>query len=211
MFSWKKTPVDSIVLVVTLLAHGCPVRALVAAFGVTAETVRTWAAEAGVHGAQVHRHLVLGACLSLLHVQADEMRVRMQPGGGGGERRRPTCRPDHTWKEIAARAGGIIHPHPPRNHPARSNHRVPPHRGRFFWKAPARHLPFQPSGRPPSPFLFKGGQKTCAMHISSSIRTPWQAGLEPAPASAARRGGQNSRLRIAMPENASLLKRSVRP
>jgi hypothetical protein len=58
---------------------------------------------------------------------------------------------------------------------------------------------------------FKGGQKTCAMHISSSIRTPWQAGLEPAPASAARRGGQNSRLRIAMPENASLLKRSVRP
>ena len=62
MCSWKKTPVDSIVLVVTLLAHGCPVRAMVAAFGVKAETVRTWAAEAGVHGAQVHRHLVLGAC-----------------------------------------------------------------------------------------------------------------------------------------------------
>jgi hypothetical protein len=58
---------------------------------------------------------------------------------------------------------------------------------------------------------FKGGQKICAMHISGSIRTPWQAGLEPAPASAVRRGGQNSRLRIAMPENASLLKRSVRP
>ena len=80
MFSWKKTPVDSIVLVVTLLAHGCPVRALVAAFGVTAETVRTWAAEAGVHGAQVHRHLVLGACWSLLHGHADEMRVRLQQG-----------------------------------------------------------------------------------------------------------------------------------
>jgi transposase len=62
MLYWKKTPADSIVLVVTLLAHGCPVRAIVAAFGVTAETVRTWAAEAGVHGAQVHRHLVLGAC-----------------------------------------------------------------------------------------------------------------------------------------------------
>jgi len=28
MCSWKKTPVDSIVLVVTLLAHGCPVRAM---------------------------------------------------------------------------------------------------------------------------------------------------------------------------------------
>ena len=80
MVSWKKTPVDIIVLVVTLLAHGCPVRALVAAFGVTAETVRTWAAEAGVHGAQVHRHLVLGACWSLRHGHADEMRVRVQQG-----------------------------------------------------------------------------------------------------------------------------------
>ncbi|MBO9349705.1 MAG: hypothetical protein J7467_15860, partial [Chloroflexus sp.] len=71
---------DSIVLVVTLLAHGCPVRAMVAAVGVTAETVRTWAAEAGVHGAQGHRHLVLGACWSLRHGHADEMRVRVQKG-----------------------------------------------------------------------------------------------------------------------------------
>jgi PP-loop superfamily ATP-utilizing enzyme len=80
MVSWKKTPVDIIVLVVTLLAHGCPVRAMVAACGVTAETVRTWAAEAGVHGAQGHRHLVLGACWSLRHGHADEMRVRVQQG-----------------------------------------------------------------------------------------------------------------------------------
>ena len=78
--SWQKTPVDMLVLVVTLLAHGCPVRAMVAAFGVTAETVRTWAAEAGVHGAQGHRHLVLGACWSLRHGHADEMRVRVQKG-----------------------------------------------------------------------------------------------------------------------------------
>ena len=80
MCSWKKTPVDILVLVVTLLAHGCPVSAIVAAFGLKAETVRTWAAEAGVHCEQVHRHLVLGACLPLLHVQADEMRVRVQTG-----------------------------------------------------------------------------------------------------------------------------------
>jgi transposase-like protein len=80
MCSWKQTPVDSIVLVVTLLAHGCPVRAMVAAVGWKAETVRTGAAEAGVHGAQVHRHLVLGACWSLRHGHADEMRVRVQKG-----------------------------------------------------------------------------------------------------------------------------------
>jgi len=80
MCSWKQTPVDRNVLVVTLLAHGCRVRAMVAAVGVTAETVRTWAAEAGVHGAQVHRHLVLGACWSLRHGHADAMRVRVQQG-----------------------------------------------------------------------------------------------------------------------------------
>jgi len=80
MCSWQQTPVDMLVLVVTLLAHGCPVRALVAAVGVTAETVRTWAAAAGVHGAQVHRHLVLGACWSLRHGHADAHRVRVQQG-----------------------------------------------------------------------------------------------------------------------------------
>ena len=37
----KKTQVDILVPVVTLLAHGCPVRAMVAAFGLQAETVRT--------------------------------------------------------------------------------------------------------------------------------------------------------------------------
>jgi hypothetical protein len=78
----KKTPVDLLVPVVTLSAHGRPVSAMVVSVGLQAETVRTWAAEAGVHCAQGHRHLVLGACLSLLHAQADEMRVRMQKGMG---------------------------------------------------------------------------------------------------------------------------------
>ena len=78
----KKTPVDLLVPVVTLSAHGRPVSAMVVSVGLQAETVRTWAAEAGVHCAQGHRHPVLGACLSLLHAQADEMRVRMQKGMG---------------------------------------------------------------------------------------------------------------------------------
>ncbi|MDQ7029815.1 MAG: hypothetical protein Q9O62_08580 [Ardenticatenia bacterium] len=74
----EEDPVDIIVLVVTLLAHGCPVSAIVATFGLQAETVRTWTAEVGVHCEQVHRHLILGAQLPSLHVQADEIRVRMQ-------------------------------------------------------------------------------------------------------------------------------------
>lgn len=80
MFYWKKHSMELIRVVVTLLAYGCPVQAIVAAFGLKAETVRRWAAEAGVHCEQVHRHLVLGARLPLLHVQADEIRARIQAG-----------------------------------------------------------------------------------------------------------------------------------
>jgi len=41
-------------------------------------------------------------------MRQESLRVFLAPGlwddrvGGGGERRRPTCRPDHTRKEIAA-------------------------------------------------------------------------------------------------------------
>ena len=80
MFYWKKHFMELIRVVVTLSAYGCPVQALVAAFGLKAETVRRWAAEAGVHCEQVYRHLVLGARLPLLHVQADEIRARIQAG-----------------------------------------------------------------------------------------------------------------------------------
>ena len=80
----------------------------------------------------------------------------------------------------------IVHTHPQRNHPARSNRRVPPHRGRFFWKAPARHLPFQPPGRPPSPFLtgIDFLENPCVPPPVLGIRTPklpllplWEKGV----------------------------------
>ena len=80
LFYRKKTPEELITVVITLLAHGCPVSAIVAAFGLKAETVRAWAAEAGVHCEQVHRHMVWRGELDVKHVQADEMRVRIQKG-----------------------------------------------------------------------------------------------------------------------------------
>jgi len=80
IFYRKKTSEEIIEMVVTLLAYGCPVNAVVAAFGLKGETVRTWAAEAGVHCERVHQHLIQGAQLDLEHVQADEMRVRIQGG-----------------------------------------------------------------------------------------------------------------------------------
>jgi len=68
MFYQKKRPKEIIVPVVTLLARGCPVSAIESAFGLKAEMVGAWAVEVGVHCEQVHRHLVLVACLLLRHV-----------------------------------------------------------------------------------------------------------------------------------------------
>ena len=71
-----------VVLVVTLLAHGCPIQAVVAAFGLDERTVTSWLQRAGEHCQRVHEHLVLGAPQDLGQVQADELRVRLQRGIG---------------------------------------------------------------------------------------------------------------------------------
>ena len=60
----------------TLLAHGCPVQAIVAAFGVDERTVWRWAKEAGMQCRRVHEHVVEAGRIELSHVQADEIRVK---------------------------------------------------------------------------------------------------------------------------------------
>jgi hypothetical protein len=59
-----------VVVVVTLLAYGCPVQAIVAAFGLDERTVARWQARAGTQCRRVHGHLV----------QADELRVQIVGG-----------------------------------------------------------------------------------------------------------------------------------
>lgn len=71
-----------VVLVVTLLAHGCPIQAIVAAFGLDERTVARSLRRAGQHCQRVHGHLVLGTTHDLGQVQADELRVRLQRGVG---------------------------------------------------------------------------------------------------------------------------------
>jgi transposase-like protein len=68
---------DLVTLVVTLLAHGCPVQAIVAAFGLDERTVRNWMEKSGQHAQQVHQHLVERP-RSLGQVQADELRIKAQ-------------------------------------------------------------------------------------------------------------------------------------
>lgn len=65
--------------VLTLLAHGCPVQAIVAAFGLDERTVRAWLAKSGAHCQAVHQHLVEQP-QDLGQVQCDEVRVKAQGG-----------------------------------------------------------------------------------------------------------------------------------
>ncbi len=51
-------PHEQVVQVVTLLAHGCPVQAIVAAFGLDERTVARYRAEAGAHCRRVHEHVI---------------------------------------------------------------------------------------------------------------------------------------------------------
>jgi IS1 family transposase len=66
--------------VVTLLAHGCPARAIVAAFGWDERTVARYEREAGAQCRRVHEHLVEAGRVELGQVQADEVRVRVVGG-----------------------------------------------------------------------------------------------------------------------------------
>jgi IS1 family transposase len=68
-----------VTLVVTLLAHGCPLQAIVAAFGFDERTVASWLTRAGLHSQAVHEHVVQTP-RDLGQVQADEIRVKKQGG-----------------------------------------------------------------------------------------------------------------------------------
>ena len=79
VFYRLRTSAETVVLVVTLLAHGCPVQAIVAAFGFDERTVAAWWARAGRQGQAVHESLVEQP-RDLGQVQADELRVKKQGG-----------------------------------------------------------------------------------------------------------------------------------
>ena len=74
-----RTSAETVTLVVTLLAHGCPLQAIVVAFGFDERTVAGWVARAGIQGQAVQEHLVEQP-RDLGQVQADEIRVKKQGG-----------------------------------------------------------------------------------------------------------------------------------
>jgi transposase-like protein len=79
VFYRLRTSAETVVLVVTLLAHGCPVQAIVAAFGFDERTVADWWARSGRQGQAVQEALVERP-RDLGQVQADALRVKQQGG-----------------------------------------------------------------------------------------------------------------------------------
>ena len=75
-----KATADTVTIVLTLLCHGCPIQAIVAAFGLDERTVADWRARAGRHARAFHEHHVLGGRVDLGHVQADELCVKAVGG-----------------------------------------------------------------------------------------------------------------------------------
>lgn len=68
------------VMVVTLLAFGCPVQAIVMAMGLDERTVRAWWLKSGEQSERVHEAIVGSSQLDLQHVQADEIKVKTRAG-----------------------------------------------------------------------------------------------------------------------------------
>jgi hypothetical protein len=76
MWEGLRKPTELVVIVVTLLAYGCPLQAIVHAYGLDERTVASWRDRAGMHCQRVHQTLIEGGTLDLVHVQADEIRVK---------------------------------------------------------------------------------------------------------------------------------------
>jgi hypothetical protein len=73
-------PQELVLTIVTLMAYGSPVQAIVAAFGVDERTIARWQRESGYQCRRVHEHLVQAGGVLLAQVQADELRVRVVGG-----------------------------------------------------------------------------------------------------------------------------------
>jgi transposase-like protein len=80
IFYRLKTEPLTVLLVLTLLVYGCPVQAIVVAFGFDERTVKGWWQRAGQHCQAVHTHLIGQSQLDLQQVQADEIKVKTQGG-----------------------------------------------------------------------------------------------------------------------------------
>jgi len=80
LFFRLRTDPKTVLLVIALMVYGCPVQAIVQAFGLDERTVRNWWQRAGRHCQAFHERLVEQTQLDLGQVQADEIKAKTQQG-----------------------------------------------------------------------------------------------------------------------------------
>lgn len=85
MLEGLRKPSELIVNVVTLLAYGYPLQAIVHAYSLDKRMVASWRDLASKYCEQVHHTLVEQETLDLVHVQADEIRVKVYISSHKGE------------------------------------------------------------------------------------------------------------------------------
>lgn len=78
IFYRLRTDPAIVILVLTLLAYGCPTQAIVKAYGFDERTIKRWWQRAGKHCESFHKYSVLQRTFDLLHVQADEIKAKVQ-------------------------------------------------------------------------------------------------------------------------------------
>jgi transposase-like protein/IS1 family transposase len=76
MMEGLRTPTEVVVMVVILLAYGCPIQAIVHAYGLDERTVVDWQKRAGKHCQEVHQAIVEQGKVDTHHIQADEIRAK---------------------------------------------------------------------------------------------------------------------------------------
>ena len=102
LFYRLRTDPKTVMCVVVLLAYGCPLQAIVKAFGFDERTVKAWWQRAGRQCEALHNHLIGQSQLDLQQVQADEIKAKVQGG--------------HLWLAMAIMVstrlwlGGVISP-----------------------------------------------------------------------------------------------------
>ena len=67
---------DVVMIVVILLCYGCPIQAIVQAYGLDERTVAQWQKRAGKQCRQVHHAIVEQGKVETSQVQADEIRAK---------------------------------------------------------------------------------------------------------------------------------------
>jgi transposase-like protein len=80
LFYRLRTEAQTVLLVITLLAYGCPLQAIVKAFGFHERTIKNWWRRSGEHCRLVHEYAIGGSQLDLQQVQSDEIKAKTQGG-----------------------------------------------------------------------------------------------------------------------------------